>query len=246
MIIGSKVYFYDRLTSTNSEAVRLLKEAGLQEGAVISAAYQSAGRGQKDKNWESEINKNLLISIILFPVNIGPDLQFLISMAISLGICDFLRRHLPDSTIKWPNDIYVNSDKIAGVLIENSILGSSIEYSIAGIGLNINQDKFFGNAPNPVSLKMITGIEYNIQSCLKQLTFDLDKRYKQLLSENWSQIRTDFTSQLYRIGMWHKYSDSDGIFTGRIEAVSDDGTLTISRRNGLVKSYGFKDVVFIP
>jgi BirA family transcriptional regulator, biotin operon repressor / biotin---[acetyl-CoA-carboxylase] ligase len=246
MIIGSKIYFYDHLTSTNSEAVRLLKESGLPEGAVISATYQSAGRGQKDNEWESEPNKNLLISIILFPVNIGPDLQFLISMTISLGICDFLKRYIPVCSIKWPNDIYVNNDKIAGVLIENSIMGSSVEYSIAGIGLNINQEKFTGDAPNPVSLKNITGIDYNIQTCMKQLTFDLDKRYKLLLSEEWSQIRTDYTSKLYRLGEWHEYNDRDGIFTGRIESVANDGTLTISRRNGSIKSYVFKEVNFIP
>ncbi len=162
MIIGSNIYFYDHLTSTNSEAVRLLKESGLPEGAVISAGFQSAGRGQKENKWESEEGKNLLISVILFPINIEPDLQFIISMTISLGICDFLKRHIPASSIKWPNDIYVNNDKIAGVLIENSIMGSSIEYSIAGIGLNINQEKFTGDAPNPVSLKNITGIDYDI------------------------------------------------------------------------------------
>jgi BirA family transcriptional regulator, biotin operon repressor / biotin---[acetyl-CoA-carboxylase] ligase len=245
MIIGSNIYFYDHLTSTNSEAVRLLKKSGLPEGTVISTAYQSAGRGQKDNKWESEANKNLLISIILFPVNIRPDQQFLISMAVSIGICDFLGRFVPACSVKWPNDIYVNNDKIAGVLIENSIMGSSIEYCIAGIGLNINQEKFTGDAPNPVSLKNLTGIEYNIQTCLKQLTFNLDKRYKQLLSENWSQIRIDYTSKLYRIGEWHEYSDHEGIFTGCIESVADDGTLTISRQNGTVKSYGFKEVIFI-
>jgi BirA family biotin operon repressor/biotin-[acetyl-CoA-carboxylase] ligase len=246
MIIGSKIYFYDHLTSTNSEAARLLKETGLPEGALISAAFQSAGRGQKDNKWESEANKNLLISVILFPVNIGPDQQFFISMAISLGICDFLKRYIPACSIKWPNDIYINNDKIAGVLIENSIMGSSIEYSIAGIGLNLNQEKFTGDAPNPVSLKNITMMNYNIQICLKQLSFDLDKRYKQLLSENWSQIRTDYTSKLYRIGSQHEYSDRDGIFTGCIESVADDGILTIRQQDGRIKSYGFKEVIFIP
>ncbi len=84
-------------------------------------------------------------------------------MTVSLGICDFLDRYCHGSTIKWPNDIYVKNDKIAGILIENSIMGEKIESSVAGIGLNINQDKFDPGIPNPVSLKMITGKEYDTE-----------------------------------------------------------------------------------
>ncbi len=246
MIIGSNIYFYDHLPSTNSEAARLLKESSLNEGAVICAGHQSAGRGQKDNKWESEENKNLLISVILFPEIIGPEKQFLISETISLGICDFIMRHTPGCSIKWPNDIYVNNDKIAGVLIENSIMADTIEYSIAGIGLNINQDKFLSDAPNPVSLRMVTGVTYDIQTCLNQLISDLDIRYKQLLSEDWSKIRSDYTSKLYRLGTWNEYTDQDGQFSGRIESVADEGRLNISRRNGLIQNYGFKEVAFIP
>ena len=126
MIIGSKIYFFEQLTSTNSEAVRVMKENHIPEGSVISAGYQSAGRGQKGNSWESSEGKNLLISIILYPSIINPGEQFLISMAISLGICEFLRNYIPECKIKWPNDIYVFNDKIAGVLIENSVMGDRI------------------------------------------------------------------------------------------------------------------------
>jgi BirA family biotin operon repressor/biotin-[acetyl-CoA-carboxylase] ligase len=246
MIIGSNIFFYDHLPSTNSEAARLLKESSLNEGAVICAGYQSAGRGQKDNKWESEENKNLLISIILFPEIIGPEKQFLISETISLGICDFILRHTPVCSIKWPNDIYVNNDKIAGVLIENSIMSDTIEYSIAGIGLNINQESFLSDAPNPVSLRKVTGVTYDILTCRNQLISDLDLRYKQLLSEDWSKIRSDYISKLYRLGTWNEFTDQDGQFSGRIESVDDEGTINIRRRNGLIKNYGFKEVAFIP
>ena len=101
----------------------LLRDENLPEGTVVYTNYQSAGRGQPGNSWESEDGKNLLISLLIFPSMIKPVNQFIISMAISLGICDFLNRHIPVCSIKWPNDIYVNNDKIAGILIENSIMG---------------------------------------------------------------------------------------------------------------------------
>ena len=147
MIIGSKLLFFENLPSTNSHAASLLRDNKVSEGAVIYTNYQSAGRGQGGNKWESEENKNLLISIVLFPSMISPADQFLLSMAVSLGICDFLDRYISAISIKWPNDIYVKNDKIAGILIENSIMGDHIENTIAGIGININQEKFMSDAP---------------------------------------------------------------------------------------------------
>src|SRR5665648_1178797 len=138
MIIGSKLYFFENLPSTNTYAAKLLKKNKLPEGTVVYTNYQSAGRGQTGNIWESEDGKNLLVSIVLFPSFIIPACQFLISITLSLGICDFLKRYIPACAIKWPNDIYVNNDKIAGILIENSVMEGVIESSIAGIGLNIN------------------------------------------------------------------------------------------------------------
>jgi len=139
MIIGSDIIHYDSLSSTNSTAWLMVREKELPEGTVISANFQTAGKGQHGNRWESERGKNLLFSIILYPSSVSPDEQFLISMSISLGICDFLKHFLSDIKIKWPNDIYVNGGKIAGILIENSIIGQTIEYTVAGIGININR-----------------------------------------------------------------------------------------------------------
>ncbi|MCX6329107.1 MAG: biotin--[acetyl-CoA-carboxylase] ligase, partial [Bacteroidia bacterium] len=166
MIIGSILNFYKNLSSTNDQASLLLKTESPPEGTVIYTDSQSAGRGQKDNKWESDEGKNLLISIILYPKSIAPENQFYISMAVSLGICDFIDSFFPGSKIKWPNDIYIKNDKIAGILIENSILGETIENSVAGIGININQEKFSDVVPNPVSIKMVTGNEYDRVICL--------------------------------------------------------------------------------
>jgi|WetSurSiteA1Bulk_404760.scaffolds.fasta_scaffold51605_2 BirA family transcriptional regulator, biotin operon repressor / biotin---[acetyl-CoA-carboxylase] ligase len=242
MIIGSNLMYSENLPSTNSHAASLLRNRELPEGCVIYTNYQSAGRGQAGNSWESEENKNLLISIILYPNMINPADQFQLSMVISLGICDFLQHHTDGISIKWPNDIYVNDDKIAGILIENSIMGDIIEHTIAGIGLNINQLRFISGAPNPVSLSIITGVNYDLQHCLMQLTSDLDKRYKCLISGDSDKIKSDYVSCLYRRNQLSNFRDENGLFTGCISGVSNEGRLKIELKDGSIKEYSFKEI----
>ena len=246
MIIGSKLFFFENLPSSNTHAANLLKNNDITEGTIVYTNYQSAGRGQTGNKLESEDDKNLLISIVLFPTMIKPANQFLISMSVSLGICDFIKRYIPACAIKWPNDIYVQNDKIAGILIENFIMGDLIENSIVGIGVNINHDKFLSDAPNPVSLRMITGKIFDLTNCLIQLVSDMDKRYKQLISGNFVQIKEEYISHLYRLGEWYNFKDISGIYSGRVISVTDYGRLRIERRTGTVSDYSYKEVDFIP
>ena len=245
MIIGSRLFFFDKLPSTNTQTVKLLESDYLPEGSVIYTSFQTAGRGQKGNSWESEEGKNLLISIVLYPYMLNPNDQFLISMTISLGVCDFLRRYVNHISIKWPNDIYVNNDKIAGILIENFISGNLIEKSIAGIGLNINQRKFLSDAPNPVSLALLTRPDYDLSVCLDQLIADIDNRYKQLISENYFQIREEYISHLFHLNRWKKYRSFSGEFTGRILSVRDSGELQVEKHSGKIVEYRFKEIDFV-
>jgi len=244
-IIGSKLIFCKNIESTNSYASGLVQRESVSEGTIIYTNFQSAGRGQKGNRWESEDGKNLLFSIVLSPTMVIPEDQFIISMIVSLGICDFLKTLIPACKIKWPNDIYAGDDKIAGILIENSITGNSLNSSIAGIGLNVNQDHFPMFVPNPVSLKMLTGIDYDPYLCLKQLAGWLDKRYKQLISDKHSDIRNEYISSLYRLNEWHNYNTRNGIFSGRIISVTDTGCLRIEEKEGEIRESSFKEIDFI-
>jgi len=245
MIIGSNIQFYGLLESTNTYTSECLKVSELQEGTVIYADFQTAGKGHQGNRWESENGKNLIFSIILYPSSVRPEDQFLISMAISLGISDFLQGIIPEVKIKWPNDIYVKDDKIAGILIENTLIGDTIESSVAGIGLNINQEKFSSGIPNPVSIKLITGKESDIRACLKQLLNSLDSRYKQLLYGDRQLIRDEYISLLYRAGEWHEYSAEGKVFRGMIKGISATGNLEIERKDRSVNSYSFKEVEYL-
>ena len=152
--------FIEQTNSTNT----LLKEliAKGQEPDFIYAGYQTAGRGQTGNSWESEKGKNLICSILLPP---NKNLYFL-NIAVSVAI---LRLFDEPLTIKWPNDIYWKDKKLAGILLENAIIGNEVKYTIAGIGLNVNQTEFVSDAPNPVSLKQISGKEYAIDPLMQDL-----------------------------------------------------------------------------
>ena len=245
MIIGSNIIFAENLTSTNTHAFSLLKNSLLPEGTVIHTNFQAAGRGQAGNSWESEDGKNLLFSIILYPSTLNPADQFYLSMSVSLGICDFLDGFFPGSKIKWPNDIYVNNDKIAGILIESAILSDTISHSVAGIGLNVNQVKFFSDAPNPVSISMLTGHACDLSKCLSMLLDALDKRYKELITGNLEDLKTRYISRLFRYNEWSYFSDSEGRFKGRIAGIGDYGFIRIEKTGGEISEYGFKEVEFI-
>ena len=147
--IGTYIERIDQLESTNNYAASLLLTKRLPDGSIIVTNSQIGGRGQGSNKWESEPDRNLTFSIILYPDFVEITKQFEISKAISLGVADFLQSHVNDVSIKWPNDIYIRKAKVAGILLEYSIRRSRISSCIVGIGLNINQIKFLSDAPNP-------------------------------------------------------------------------------------------------
>jgi len=243
-IIGSKIERIDELGSSNNYAATQLLTKRLPEGIIFVANSQVDGRGQVSNRWESEPNKNLTFSILLYPDFLEIMKQFEISKAISLGVVDFLKELTDHVSIKWPNDIYIGTKKVAGILIENSIRIDKISSCIVGIGLNINQKIFVSDAPNPVSLTHVTGLIYNLEESLSQLCQKIDVRYHQLRNGDFRQIDDDYIEMLYQLGNWSLYSDENGDFEGKIIGVDQIGRLMIEMRDGNIKKYHFKEVVF--
>lgn len=232
------------ISSTNTFASELLRKGKVKEGTIVYTDYQSAGRGQPGNRWYSAKGKNLLFTMILYPP-INADEQFLLSMAVSEGICAFLKRYIPGPQIKWPNDIYSGSRKIAGILIENSVQGNRIEHSIVGVGLNINQQKFSRSIPNPVSLSLITGKKYDTGRCLREVATEILKKYNLLLTGDRKRIEEEYITLLYRFGESHYYRDNTGIFRGTIVSVKPSGLLEIKKEDGLLYECSFKEVEYL-
>jgi len=228
-----KIVHIDETDSTNS----WIKENG--SGNMVAVAnYQTAGRGCGTNTWESEYGKNLLFSILIHPVDVPVTKQFRISMAISLAILDTLEQHIGDVSIKWPNDIYWRNGKLGGILIENRLQGGSIKDCIIGVGLNVNQQQFHSNAPNPVSLMQIHGEETDRE----RLLADILSHFQQYLRQD---VKTRYMSHLYRRKGFHPYADSEGAFMAEIIGVEDDGHLLLRDDNGQDRRYAFKEVQFV-
>lgn len=239
----------ESLSSTNSTLSDLLRMVpDINEGTVVRAIEQTAGKGQTGNHWESEPKKNITISLLLRPEFLSIVDHFFISIAVSLGLTDYLNsKGINGVCIKWPNDIYVDSNKICGILIENSIIGHTINSSIIGIGLNINQEKFFSDAPNPISLTNITGETYDLNVELNQLCNALLRRYAMLANGNQDTLREDYIARLYRYNVMadYKLPSTDTIFKAKIIGIAPEGRLIMESDSGKIMKFAFKEVVFV-
>jgi BirA family transcriptional regulator, biotin operon repressor / biotin---[acetyl-CoA-carboxylase] ligase len=232
--------------STNTYAVQLLSQQRPENGCVIITDHQTKGKGQDINSWESEKGKNLTFSIILYP-GFTADQQFVFNKAISLGICDFLKTELPEHTItiKWPNDIYIGNKKACGILIKNSVIGNKLDYVVVGIGLNVNQTVFKSDAPNPVSLQMITGMEYDLDIVLEKLLKCIFERYSQVKPESKQIIENEYHKVLYRLMEWHEYLVKNDKVIARITCTNEYGQLLLETETGDVLVCDLKEVKFI-
>jgi len=244
-IIGKKLISLLTVDSTNDYARALLSEEAPEEGTIIISGEQRKGRGYGNNTWHSKRGKNLLFSIILYPEFISANTQFLISKAISLGICDYLCSYVSDVSIKWPNDIYVDDRKIAGILIENDLVGSSVKNSIVGIGINMNQEKFPEDIPNPVSLGQMIEKKLVLKEELKKLAGCLEKRYQMLLKGMMDKIQKDYHARLFRLNEMSWYQNSEEQFKAKIIGVSDYGQLILENQSGKTLEFNFKEVEFV-
>lgn len=234
------------LTETNSTNLdlyqRLQQRPTLPEGTVVYTDTQTAGRGQRGNSWESEPNRNLTFSILLKPKHIDVSRQFIISEIVSVGILNILERFAPGFSIKWPNDIYWNNKKIAGILIENDLMGHHIEHSIIGIGININQEYFLSSAPNPVSLKQITGKESVLSTLLSACLNRIEELYE---SDDYSSVSQRYRDKLYRKEGFHWFRSEIQTFKARIIDVETSGRLVLESPDGNQERFAFKEISFV-
>lgn len=235
------------LEEAKSTNTYLLTQAqDLPDRTVVYTWRQTAGRGQKGNSWESEPGMNLAFSLLLKRPPVEIKKQFCISEAVSIAICDCLSQFADGFKVKWPNDIYHHDRKICGILIENSLEGTKIAHSVIGVGININQTRFVSDAPNPVSLKQITGDGYD----LDQLLHDVCRRMSDLCQfepEQLAALHSRYMQCLYRNDD-HRYPWQlpDGTrFEAVIDHVAPDGMLTLRHADGSLRSYAFKEVKHI-
>lgn len=232
--------------STNQYLRDILSKSSPVEETVVTTEFQTRGRGQMGNSWNSEKGKNLLFSILLYPTMVEPIKQFIISRIISVAIHRVLSQFTDGIKIKWPNDIYHNNNKIAGILIENSLMGKAITYSIVGVGMNIAQKSFSDNIPNPVSLTQITGMEHSRADILDSVLREFFFLYEEMKNNNVEKIEQEYFQNLFQRGETCLYKDERGEFRGKIVDVLPSGHLVMETESETEKrKYAFKEVQFI-
>ena len=248
---------YIKQTYSTSTLLREQYTEDLPHLYTIRTDFQTAGRGQAGNSWESEEGKNLLFSALLRYNNIRATEQWRLSMLVAVALWEVLANYLPQEqlSIKWPNDIYFGDKKLVGILIENSLSGQYVGYSIAGIGLNINQTEWLSNAPNPISMKQITGQEYDAETLMNEWIHAI---------ANWETqstetILTAYLQHLYRREGWHTYverevsvaptaiaqSGIEGTFLAMFAGITPQGELVLRTTNNEEKTYHFKQIRFV-
>ena len=233
--------------STNTYLSRLA--ATLPGGTVIYTPSQTAGRGQKGNSWESKDGKNLTFSMLLKRPPVKARDQFYLSEAAAIAVVEALTAEAGDGfAVKWPNDVYWQDKKVCGMLLENSLDGSGIAHCVVGIGINVNQERFVSDAPNPVSLINITGREHDLMALLKRVCARIEQLVDSLADDNArADLHQRYMSALYRNdGQLHPYEDADGNrFMASVAGIAPDGTLTLRHEDGTSRDYLFKQVKHI-
>jgi BirA family biotin operon repressor/biotin-[acetyl-CoA-carboxylase] ligase len=240
--MGKRVVYMPSCHSTNDVASDLLKNGSIEEGTIVITDHQIHGRGQQGNQWEADQGKNITCSLILKPKPLLVKEQFVLNVMISLGVADLVEKVTSkDANVKWPNDIYCEGHKICGILISNIVRKNTIETTVAGIGLNVNQMQFMNG--NATSLALLSGnVTYNLEQILESLIMAVEKRYFQW-KNNCDDLWDDYLSKLYWLDEVRTFEANDEYFTGMIRGVSRTGQLLIEDEVG-VKEFEFKTIRF--
>jgi len=250
LFVGQNRIHLQSVDSTNSYATEMLRQISLPDGTLFYTFEQQNGRGQRGNSWESEPIKNVALSYVLYPKFIAADKQFMLTKVIALAVADLLtaifkkQGVLADVKIKWPNDIYVNNQKIAGILIENTIRDSFIQSSIVGIGININQTLFKNNL-QATSLKLICGKEFDLEEIIIHLSEYIEANYLQLKANKQNLINNNYLNCFYKLNETATYKVDNEIIEAKIVGVSELGLLQLKLADDTIREFDFKKIEFI-
>lgn len=231
------------IDSTNSYLKELSTTGILEDYTVVIARHQTRGRGQMGTSWSSESGKNLTFSVYKKISCIRKEELFCLSMATSLAIVKALKKfNVPRLKIKWPNDILSANQKICGVLIESIIKKGELDAAVIGMGLNVNQTDFNG-LPNAGSLKLITGITYNLDEVMHGIVSEL-KNYEKLITDrDLVSLKSRYEKALFRKDKPSTFENMGGeLFMGFIKGISETGKLVILLEDEVRKEFDLKEV----
>ncbi len=245
--IAMKITLFKNIESTNQYLQNLLDEGVDISDNVVVTDFQTSGKGQGKNVWHSEKGKNLLLSIALDMNFLKAENQFLLTQIVSVAMINVLKNYLPEDSlfIKWPNDIYYNDKKIAGILIKNEIKGMMLGTSIVGIGLNVNQESFDESLPNPISMKMITGKDYDLEKLLLEVYDSTNLQVYKCQSQSQISTANSYINHLYRHKQWSFYEHEGCVKEMMIVGYDKFGRLILKEKNDREVVCDLKEILFI-
>ena len=242
--IGHQFIELEQVTSTNTYAMQQIQAKMAQHGIVYFAYEQTMGRGQHGKKWLTEPKANIILSTIVNTSSLGITNQFYLSAVTALAVFDLLNFYLPNQiSIKWPNDVYINDSKAAGILVENTIQGNQWPWAVLGIGINVNQTSFNTTLNNATSIATYTQKNYNTIDLAKQLCTFLTHYVEQLFKGNTVQLLQLYNEHLYKRNQQVKLKKDNIAFTCTIQKVEATGKLHVL--NGLQDEFNFGEVEWL-
>lgn len=242
--VGNSFVELAEINSTNTYAMEQIQAKVAEHGTVFFAHHQTNGKGTRGKNWHSEKGNNITMSVVLDMQRLVLHKQFLLSATIALSVYDFLNKYVQnDIKIKWPNDIYYKNNKIAGILIENTVKGANLQWAVVGIGININQTNFSNNLANATSLTLINSKNYSTLALAKELCICLEHRFNELWKKKELELMSEYNSHLYKLNEVTKLKKGNILFSCTIKKVTETGYLVID--NGLEQKLAFGEVEWL-
>ena len=241
LFVGKNCFKFDEISSTNDWLMMRISNQKFHEGTVVFASVQTHGKGQRGSHWFSQSNKSLTFSVLLKPSFLAPIHAFDLSICVALALSDSLNKLRLGFKIKWPNDIYFEDKKIAGVLIENQMNRSVYQNAVVGIGLNVNQ-LHFDDLSNAISLKQIIGLEFPVEKVMEHICESLEARYLKLRSGHFKDLKKAYMSNLYGLNQLQSFFVDNKKLNGKIINVLRNGFLQIELMSGEICDYDIKEI----
>ena len=242
---NTKLIKLEETLSTNDFAYELLKKGKIKEGTVILSQFQKQGKGQRGAKWESEYGKNILMSIVLSPDILVAD-QFQLNICISLALYDFSKKYFPEKIkIKSPNDLLIENEKLAGILIKNIVKKDKIKHTIVGIGINVNQINFSEFSLKATSFKKLTDKNFDVLELQKELLICIENSYLQLKQKSFAKMRKEYLKHLFAFNDWRNYKILEKEIKAKIVGIDEVGRILLEFENNNFRAFALKEIVFL-
>ncbi|SQH73721.1 Bifunctional protein BirA [Porphyromonas crevioricanis] len=249
VIMTHRLFHFDSLPSTNTYIRdELARGVRYSSPTTIVVDAQPGGRGQQGNTWYTPRGENITLTTYL-ETNLKATEQFFISELVALVALETVKTYLPESdklSLKWPNDLYYGDRKLGGILIEHSITGDGLDYSLLGVGINVNETSFPTNLPNPISIRQISGYSHDITTLVEHYCQTLDLYVAMLeTAKGLDCLHQEYLCHLYRREGYHPYVGGGSQFFARIERVLPNGLICLEEEGGQRRMFAFKELQFV-